>query len=421
MLDTGASCSIINNRTFWKICQLQHPFNIQKSTKVLKTYSGQTVPKIGYATIAFRYDPDGQFIFPLTVWITEMRTQNLLGMDFCQKQVSGILFDLPGIKIKNPLKSICYGTFHQNKSYPHLSQLLTIRTPDTICIEAKSALCWKYSRTDTHIHFPPSNAVATGQSFINTLCTRSERNLPIMMENNKNHQITLPKGQTGFSSLDEVDRDEPKYQIRSPYELMNAIISTDERYNECFLLHSTVPSQNSDDFLQIIYGSEDSVNQQPNSIGHCISADARMSKGFADFLSHRVSGPRSTCSKARLFMGQFYPFWDSTGKRYICNLVTKEKFYDKPNPSTLSKTICKKIHASINGVSTIAIPKLGCGLDQMNWQEVVKLFRDIFAYADVEIVVYTLEENGVYALSAEGDADFNADDEIGRYSEDFLL
>ena len=80
-----------------------------------------------------------------------------------------------------------------------------------------------------------------------------------------------------------------------------------------------------------------------------------------------------------------------------------------------------KIHASTNGVSTIAIPKLGCGLDQMNWQEVVKLLRDIFANADVQIVVYTLEENGVHALSTEGDAEFYADDEIERYSEKFLL
>ena len=429
MLDTGASCSIINYRTFWEICQLQYPITIQKSTKVTKTYSGQTVPMIGYATITFSYDPDGQFIFPLTVWITEMRTQNLLGMDFCQKQVSGIHFDLPGIEKKNPPKSICFGSFHPNKSYPHLSQILTIRTPYTMYIDAKSARCWKYSPTDTHIHFPPGStfqpnrtAVATGLSFINTLCTRSECNLPLLMENNKNHQITLPKGRIGFSSLDVVDRDEPKYQIRSPYELTNAIISTDERYNDCFLLHSTVPALNSDDFLQIVSGTEDSILQQANSIGHCISADARMSKGFADFLSHRIPGLRSTCRKAKLFMGQVFPFWDSTGKRYIYNLVTKERYCDKPNLSTLSKTLeAMKIHASTNGVSTIAIPKLGCGLDQMNWQEVVKLLRDIFAYADVQIAVYTLEENGVHALSAEGDADFYADDEIERYSEEFLL
>ena len=249
-----------------------------------------------------------------------------------------------------------------------------------MCIDAKSARCWKYSPTDSHIHFPPGStfqpnrtAVATSLSFINTLCTRSECNLPIFTEINKNHQITLPKGRIGFSSLDVVDRDEPKYQIRNSFELTNAIISTDERYNDCFLLHS-VPAQSSDDFLQIIYDTDASIIQQPNSIGNCISADARMSKGFADFLSHRIPGLRSTCRKARLFTGQVFPFCDSTGKRYIYNLVTKERYCDKLNLSTPSKRLeSMKTHASMNCVSTIAIPKLGCGLDQMNWQEVVKL------------------------------------------------
>ena len=132
--------------------------------------------------------------------------------------------------MKNPSKSICCGSFHQNKSYPHLVQTLTIRTPFTMCIEAKSARCWKFSPTDTRIDFPPGSifqpnrtVMTTGLSFLNTLCTRSECNLPILMENNKKHQITLPKGQFGLSSLHVVDRGEPKYQTRSSYELTNAI------------------------------------------------------------------------------------------------------------------------------------------------------------------------------------------------------
>ena len=308
MLDTGASCSIINYRTE-PFCQLQHPITIQKTTKVTKTYSRQTVLLFSCATMTFNYDQDGQFIFPRTVWITELRTQKLFGMDFCRKQVSGIHFDLPGTEKKNPLKTICSCSFHQNKSHPQLSQISTIRNPYTFCIDAKIALCWKYSLTDTHIHFPPGstfqfnrNVVATGLSFINTLCTRSERSVPILMEKNENHQITLLKGRIGFSSFEVVDRDEPKYQIRSPYELTNATISTDERYNDCFLLHSTDPAQSSDDFLQIIHGTEDSILQQPNSIRHCISADSRMNKRFANFLSHRISGLRSTCRRAKLFM-----------------------------------------------------------------------------------------------------------------------
>ena len=200
-----------------------------------------------------------------------------------------------------------------------------------MCIDAKSAHCWKYSRTDTHIHFPPGftfqpngNAVATGLSFVSNSCTRSERSLPILMENKNNHQITLPKGRIGFSSLDVVDRDEPKHQTRSPYELTNAIICSDDWYKDCFLLRSTIPPRSSDNFLQIIVVTEDSILQQLISIGHCISADARMGKTFEDLLSHRILGLRSTCRKAKLFMRQVYLFWDLRGKRYIYNLVIKE-------------------------------------------------------------------------------------------------
>ena len=296
-------------------------------------------------------------------------------------------------------------------------------------IDAKSARCWKYSPEDSQIHFPPGStfqpnrqAVSTGLSFINTLCTRSEKNLPILMENNKNHQITLPRGKIGFSFPDVPDREEPKYQIRSPYELTNAIIITDERYNDCFLLHSTIPAQSSDEFLQIVYGNENSIIQQSNSIGHCISADAKMSKGFADFLSHKIPGLRPTCKKAKLLTGQVFPSWDSTGRRYIYNLVTKQRFFEKPDLSTLFTTLeAMKSHAAMHGVSTIAIPKIGCGLDQMNRPEVVKLLRDVFAYSDIQVVVYTLESHGVHAMSSEGDREFYAEDEIERYSEEFYL
>ena len=102
--------------------------------------------------------------------------------------------------------------------------------------------------------------------------------------------------------------------------------------------------------------------------------------------------------------------------------MTDETFCDKPDLSSLSKTLeAMKIHACTSGISTIAIPKRGPGLDQMNWQKVVKLLLDIVAYTNVRIVVHTLEENGVHPTSAEGDAEFYADDEIEQYSEKFLL
>ena len=78
-------------------------------------------------------------------------------------------------------------------------------------------------------------------------------------------------------------------------------------------------------------------------------------------------------------------------------------------------------HATMHGVSTIAIPRIGCGLDQMNWPDVVKLLRNIFAYSNIQILVYSLDEYAIHAMYAEGDPDFYAEDEKDRYSEEFHL
>ena len=57
----------------------------------------------------------------------------------------------------------------------------------------------------------------------------------------------------------------------------------------------------------------------------------------------------------------------------------------------------------------------------MNWQEVVKLLRDLFAHSDIDAVVYTLESHGVHTMSSGGDLEFYADDETEWYSEELCL
>ena len=190
---------------------------VHRSNKLIKTYSGQVVPVTGYAIIEFSYDPNGEYSFPLTVWITAMRTQNFLGMDFCQNQASGIKFDLPGVELRQPPNTFGYGSLHQNKTFPYVSRILTVRLPYTMHVDAKSARCWKYSPGDPKSLFLPGStfqpnkeAVSTGLIFVNIICTQPEPNLPILIENYRNHQITLPKGRLGLSSLNVADKEEPK-------------------------------------------------------------------------------------------------------------------------------------------------------------------------------------------------------------------
>ena len=102
--------------------------------------------------------------------------------------------------------------------------------------------------------------------------------------------------------------------------------------------------------------------------------------------------------------------------------MTKEKYSGKPDLQTLTTSLRNmQAFATMHGVSTVDIRKIGCGPDQMNWQDVVKLLRNIFAYLDIQIVVYLLDEHAIHAMSAEGDPDFYAEDEIDRHSEEFHL
>ena len=102
--------------------------------------------------------------------------------------------------------------------------------------------------------------------------------------------------------------------------------------------------------------------------------------------------------------------------------MTKEKFLDKLELQTMATTLKNmQAHATMHGVSTVVIPKVGFRLDQMSWQGVVKLLRNIFAYSDIQVVVYSLDEHAIHAMSAEGDPEFYAEDEVDRYSEKFHL
>ena len=78
MLDTGAACSIINNRTFHEIAQFRRPITVVRSKQQTKTYTGDIVPMIGHTTLFCSPDSDGQHQFELRIWITETQTSNLL-------------------------------------------------------------------------------------------------------------------------------------------------------------------------------------------------------------------------------------------------------------------------------------------------------------------------------------------------------
>ena len=140
--------------------------------------------------------------------------------------------------------------------------------------------------------------------------------LPILMENNRNHHKTLNKGFIGYSSLDLSDYDRPNYQIKDCVQMVYSIFTENDQYNECFLLHSTVPCESdTQDKIQILNGNDETFFQANTAIAHCISADAQIRDVFAETICRRVNGLQENCRKTKAILGSTPP----TG---ILNLTT---------------------------------------------------------------------------------------------------
>lgn len=77
--------------------------------------------------------------------------------------------------------------------------------------------------------------------------------------------------------------------------------------------------------------------------------------------------------------------------RYAYYLVTKERYFNKPTyPSLEQSLIAMRDHAVKNNVKTIAMPRIGCGLDALLWPRVTKMLLTVFNGTGIKIKVYAL-------------------------------
>lgn len=127
---------------------------------------------------------------------------------------------------------------------------------------------------------------------------------------------------------------------------------------------------------------------------HCISADFVMGAGIAEEFTKRG------VKKALQESIHYYSSIDKVGKCFVtfatgwraeCNLVTKEKYWNKPTYKTL-RTSLKAVKTyllipSQHETIKLAMPRIGCGLDRLKWNKVKEIIEEVFADTDIEILV----------------------------------
>ena len=75
----------------------------------------------------------------------------------------------------------------------------------------------------------------------------------------------------------------------------------------------------------------------------------------------------------------------------VFNLVTKAKFWQKPTYESLQESLERMREQIVSmGITKLAMPKIGCGLDRLVWSKVYQIICDVFNDVDIEIVICEL-------------------------------
>ena len=79
---------------------------------------------IGHIAIQSCFDNDGKCPSNHKVWVTEEKTANLLGVDFCHLFFKALFFDISAVELKSKEIVVSYGLINNNEEYVNVSQIV---------------------------------------------------------------------------------------------------------------------------------------------------------------------------------------------------------------------------------------------------------------------------------------------------------
>ena len=123
------------------------------------------------------------------------------------------------------------------------------------------------------------------------------------------------------------------------------------------------------------------------NVGHCVSSDFHIRAGIAAKFNQLYTKIKRKASK-KLIPGSVFEHYDKYSRLWIYNLVKKFNFFHKPFYETLrTSLLLMRNQAERNIIKHTCLPKLGSGLDNLQWQVVQKILRDVSQSSTVKIPV----------------------------------
>lgn len=125
------------------------------------------------------------------------------------------------------------------------------------------------------------------------------------------------------------------------------------------------------------------------TLGHCVSADLKMSQGIALEFRRRF-GQLERLKQQGKTLTEIAHIQDN--QRCILYIINKETHSQKPSYESMFYSLKNlRTFCETNNITKLALPKIGSGRDQLNWEQVRTMLRYIFKNTKIKIVIYNIE------------------------------
>lgn len=131
-------------------------------------------------------------------------------------------------------------------------------------------------------------------------------------------------------------------------------------------------------------------------LAHCISGDYALGAGIAKQFVE-------TYNMREKLLSQFPIMRTTEGKDYeahvglaflvdnVFNLITKPRCFNKPTYDMLKCALADMRDQMTDlKVEKLAMPRIGCGLDGLEWDKVKEIIEDVFKDTHIEILICVL-------------------------------
>jgi len=128
---------------------------------------------------------------------------------------------------------------------------------------------------------------------------------------------------------------------------------------------------------------------------HCISADCAMGAGIAVEFNKRFPQMKNVIKIRHRGVCSCCMFSEVSPDhriRHVFNLITKPLFWHKPSYDTLTSSLVDLQKQCLEfGVLKLGMPRIGSGLDKLEWSNVRGIIESIFENMNIEIIVCYIE------------------------------